>query len=202
VDTPGITPIPPAEWSEDARQTLPRFLRRPELYLPERPDAAPMPQALRLFAHHVELGAAWMTFNEMLIGPHATLDTRTRELAILRVAWSTGSRYEWKQHVRMGKHAGLSTEQLYAVAEGPGAPSWTPFERAILAAADEIVEERSVRAETWKELSGQLDPAQILELTFVIGAYLCFAVVTNAARLQPDPPTEEVDAPELPARPD
>ena len=202
MDAPGLPPLPYDEWSDKAREVLPRFLRRPDLYIPRRPDAAPMPQALGLFAHHVELGTAWMEFNNMLIGPHSTIDEPTRELVILRVAWRTGSGYEWKQHIRMGKHSGLSTEQLYAVAEGPAAAVWSPFQRALLEAVDQLVDTNRISGATWQELAGQLDSAQLLELIFVIGAYVCFAMATNSTRLQPDPPTEVVDAPDLPVRPD
>jgi 4-carboxymuconolactone decarboxylase len=196
----GLPPLPFEQWSEEARTVLPRYLRRPELYLSGRPDAAPMPRALGLFAHHVELGAAWMSFAERLAAPDARLDPRYRELAILRVAWRTGSEYEWKQHVRIGLGAGLATEYLYAVADGPQAELWTPLERAVIRAVDQIVDWYQIEVATWDELAGQMDEAQLLELLFVIGSYLCFASVANSVRLAADPPTEPVDAPELPAR--
>lgn len=193
----GIAPLPVDQWSETAKSVLPKFLRRPELYLSGGPDAQPMPQALGLFAHHVQLGASWMAFNEVFIGEHATIDVRLRELAILRVAWVTRSRYEWKQHTRIGFHAGLTTEDLYAIPDGPASPTWTPLERAVLEAADQVVRSTRVEAGTWKVLAEHLDEAQLLELTFIIGAYLCFAAVVNSVGLEPDPPTEPVDAPEL-----
>jgi 4-carboxymuconolactone decarboxylase len=192
----GLAPLPYGQWSESARTVLPRYLRRPELYLS---GAAPMPQALGLFAHHVELGAAWMAFAELLSGHEATLDARHRELAILRVAWTAGSDYEWMQHARIGRHAGLTTEQLHAVPAGPGSPLWTPLERSVLEAVDQVVENRCIDSGTWAALAEHLDAAQLLELSFVIGGYLCFATVANSARLAADPPTEPVDAPRLPA---
>jgi len=195
----GLTPLPVDQWSEAARSILPGYLRRPELYLSGAPDAAPMPQALGLFAHHVELGAAWMSFTELLASERATLDPLCRELAILRVAWKTGSNYEWKQHARIGLAAGLTTEQLYAIPDGPGAVLWTPFERSVLEAVDQVVDSSRIDAATWDVLAGHLDAAQLLELSFVIGSYLCFATVANSVGLVADPPTEPVDAPELPA---
>lgn len=194
-----LPPLPFEQWSEEARTVLPRYLRRPELYLSGAPDAAPMPRSLGLFAHHVELGAAWMSFTERLAAADARLDPRYRELAILRVAWRTGSEYEWKQHTRIGLGAGLTTEHLYAVPDGPPAPLWTPLERAVIRAADEFIDSYQVGASTWDDLARQMDEAQMLELLFVIGGYLCFAGVANSARLAADPPTEPVDAPQLPA---
>lgn len=198
--SPGLPPLPVDQWSDEARAVLPGYLRRPELYLSGKPDAQPMPQALGLFAHHVGLGAAWMSFTEFLAGQQSTLDPALRELAILRVAWKTGSRYEWKQHTRIGRATGLTTGQLYALADGPTAAVWTPVERSILEAVDQIVDDSQVADATWQALAAFLEPPQLLELTFVIGGYLCFAVVANSVRLEPDPPTEQVDAPELPTR--
>ena len=83
---------------------------------------------------------------------------------------------------------------------GPAAAVWTPVERSVLEAVDQIIDFSRVEDATWQALAAYLEPPQLLELTFVIGGYLCFAVVANSVRLEPDPPTEPVDAPELPAR--
>jgi acyl-CoA synthetase (AMP-forming)/AMP-acid ligase II len=190
-----LAPLPFEQWSESARTVLPRYLRRPELYLS---GANPMPQALGLLAHHVELGAAWLAFAELLAGDGATLDARLRELAILRVAWRTASNYEWLQHARIGRNAGVTTEQLYAIPEGPGAALWTPLERHVLEAVDQVVGNQRIDARTYGALAEDLDAPQLLELSFVIGSYLCFATVTNSVGLEADPPTEPVDAPQLP----
>jgi 4-carboxymuconolactone decarboxylase len=189
-----LAPLPFEQWSDAAKEVLPRFLRRPELYLS---GEHPMPQSLGLFAHHVELGAAWMTFSELLAGPAAALDQRHRELAILRVAWRAGSNYEWMQHIRIGTHAGLTTEELYALPEGPASPLWGPLERLILEAADQIVERCRIGDATWAGLAEHLAPAQLLELTFLVGSYLCFAAVLNSVGMAADPPTEPIDAPSL-----
>ncbi len=196
----GLPPLPVDQWTDEAKTVLPGYLRRPELYLSGKPDAQPMPQALGLFAHHVGLGAAWMTFTEFLAGERSTLDPALRELAVLRVAWRTGSAYEWKQHTRIGLGTGLTTTQLHALPDGPEAAVWTPVERSVLEAVDQILDLSRVEDATWQALAAYLEPPQLLELTFVIGGYLCFAVVANSVRLEPDPPTEPVDAPDLPAR--
>jgi 4-carboxymuconolactone decarboxylase len=194
----GLAPLPVDEWSAQAKDVLPRYLRRPELYLSGKPDAPPMPQALGLFAHNVDLGAAWMSFTDFLAGQRSTLDPALRELAILRVAWQTRSAYEWKQHTRIGLGTGLTSAQLHAFPEGPVADVWTPLERSVLEAVDQMVARSGVEDATWRALASSLEPPQLLELSFVIGGYLCFAVVANSVRLEPDPPTEPVDAPELP----
>lgn len=192
-----LDPLPVDEWGDEARGVLTSYLRRPELYLSEGPDARPMPGALGLLAHHLPLGQAWLAFNEVLAG-QTTLDVRLRELIILRVAWRTRSAYEWAQHTRIGHHAGLTVEQLHAIPAGAAAQVWTAVEQSVLAATDQMVDGFKVDDRTWAQLSEHFSDTELVELLFVVGAYLCFAVVTNSAGLQPDPPTEPIDAPTLP----
>jgi len=101
---PRLTPLPYAEWDEETRATLLQYLRRPELYLSDGPDAQPMPLVMELFAQHVPVGESFMTFTDTFVSDDSTLEPRLRELLILRVAWRTGSGYEWNQHHRMGGH--------------------------------------------------------------------------------------------------
>ncbi len=166
------------------------YLRRPELYLSGAPDAPPMPIVLELFAHHLPLSSAWLPFTAMLAGGEATLRPEHRELLVLRVAWRTHSGYEWTQHLRSGRESGLTDAQIDAIPEGPTAAVWTPLERALLAAVDEMTDGFAVSEETWRTLAASFDRAQVLELLFVIGGYLCLAGVLNSVGLQPELPSD------------
>jgi alkylhydroperoxidase family enzyme len=42
-------------------------------------------------------------------------DTRLRELMIMRIAWFTGSVYEWTQHWRVATTAGIPPDDILAV---------------------------------------------------------------------------------------
>jgi alkylhydroperoxidase family enzyme len=192
-----LQPLPFEQWSDDARAQLPSYLRRPELFT--GPDALPMPTVLGLLAHHLPIGDSWLEFNRVLADETA-LDERLRELLVLRVAWRARATYEWYQHVRIAHHAGITTEQLHAIPDGADADVWTPLERALLRAVDQMVDAQGIDAETWAELGRHLDDAALLEVLFVTGAYLCFAIVLNSIDLPADPPTEPIDAPDLPER--
>ena len=182
-EQPRLAPIPFAEWDEPTRATLLQFLRRPEIYLSGTADAPPIPVVLEMFARHVPLSASWLPFTEMLAGPDATLSARTRELLILRVAWRTRSGYEWAQHSRMGADAGLTTWQIDAMTEGPAAAVWTPLERTLLTAVDEFIDDHAVGNATWAALAAEFDSAQLFELLFLIGGYVCLAGVLNSIGL-------------------
>jgi 4-carboxymuconolactone decarboxylase len=190
---PRLAPLPYAEWDEETRATLLQYLRRPELYLSGAPDAPPMPVVLEMFAHHLPLSVSWLPFTEMLAGGDAKLRVQDRELLILRVAWRTRSGYEWAQHSRMGAEAGLTAPQLEAIAEGPAAAVWTPLERTLLTAVDEMIDDHAVGDATWAALASHFEPAEMFELLFVVGGYLCLAAVLNSIGLQAGLPTPEVD---------
>jgi 4-carboxymuconolactone decarboxylase len=190
---PRLAPLPFAEWDEETRATLLQYLRRPELYLSGAPDAPPMPVVLEMFAHHLPLSASWLPFTEMLAGGDAKLHVEHRELLILRVAWRTRSGYEWAQHTRMGAEAGLTAPQLEAIAEGPAAAVWTPLERTLLTAVDEMIDDHAVGDATWTALASHFEPAEMFELLFVVGGYLCLAAVLNSIGLRAGLPTAEAD---------
>jgi 4-carboxymuconolactone decarboxylase len=185
-----LSPVPFATWDERTREVLLSHLRRPELYLSGKPDAPPMPIVLELFAHHLVLSDRWLSFADMLASSDALLEPMTRELLILRVAWRTRSGYEWSQHRRMGAEAGLDEARLEAVLEGPDAAVWTPEERTLLQAVDEMIDHSAVSPATWEGLTASFDAATIFELLFVIGGYLCLATVLNSIGLQADLPQE------------
>ena len=190
---PRLAPLPYAEWDEETRLTLLPYLRRPELYLSGASDAPAMPIVLEIFAHHLPLSASWLPFTEMLAGGDAKLRVEHRELLILRVAWRTRSGYEWAQHSRMGAEAGLTGDQLEAIAEGPAAAVWTPLERALVTAVDEMIDDHAVSDATWAALASHFEPAEMFELLFVVGGYLCLAAVLNSIGLRAGLPTPEAD---------
>lgn len=144
-----LTPVPSAEWDENTRSVLLRYLRRPELYLSGGPEAPPMPVVLELFANHLPLGDSFMGFTGMLAGADAELDAVHRELLILGVAWRTRSGYEWAQHARAAVEAGLTPEKVEAVPQWSASQAWTPTERALLAAVDDMVDRFAVSDATW-----------------------------------------------------
>jgi alkylhydroperoxidase family enzyme len=183
---PRLAPVPFAEWDDDMRATLLSHLRRPERYLSGAPDAPPMPVVLELFANHLPLSETFLTFTDMMAGDQSKLEPRIRELAILRVAWRTRSGYEWSQHRRMGADEGLSEAQLDALPDEPSSAVWSPAERAVLTAADEMIDSFAVSDETWAALTSSFEAAPLFELLFVIGGYLCLATVLNSIGLRGD----------------
>jgi 4-carboxymuconolactone decarboxylase len=165
-------------------------------YLSGLPDAPPMPGILGLLGHHPALGANWLSFSAGLL-EDPVLEPLDRELLILRVAWRTQCRYEWAQHARMALSAGLTAEQVAAVASPADVACWSPAQQDLLLAADQMIEGHRVADATWERLAGRFDQRALLEVLFVIGSYVCLALVLNSAGLEPDPGADH-DGAELP----
>jgi AhpD family alkylhydroperoxidase len=138
---------------------------------PPRDDRRPKGlNALGTLARHPELTRAFHTFNgHVLFG--TTLSPRQRELLVLRVAALRGCEYEWEQHVILAADAGLSPDDIARVAQGPDAPGWSPLDRALVAAVDELLGDAKITDATWAALVDVLDEQQAMDLVFTVGAY-------------------------------
>lgn len=126
-----------------------------------------------------------------LLGPllgRPTLDPRLRELVIMRVAWRTGSGYEWAQHWRLGPGFGAGADDLAAVRDWRASPRFGPTERAVLAAVDETLDGRALADDTWSALVAALggDVRAAMECCFVIGGYQMLSGVLRTLRVPLD----------------
>jgi AhpD family alkylhydroperoxidase len=134
---------------------------------PDRPKGL---NALGTFAHHPELTRAFHTFNGHVLFA-TTLSPRQRELLVLRVAARRDCAYEWVQHVVLAADAGLSDEDVARVAEGPTADGWDELDRALVQAADDLLDDARIADATWAALEGSLDRQQLMDVVFTVGAY-------------------------------
>jgi AhpD family alkylhydroperoxidase len=129
----------------------------------------------------------WLHFAGRLM-PGGKLPRRSTELVILRVAHLRGCAYEFDHHVRLGRRAGVTDEDVARVQAGPTADGWSTDERALLAAADELVERRDLSDEGWARLHASYDDRRALELVLLVGHYDMLATALVALRVQPDRP--------------
>jgi len=147
--------------------------------------------------HHPALAGPFLTYNNVLLQTPA-LGHRARELVVLRVAWRTRSRYEWVQHLRLAARVGITAEEIAAVADGPGAETWTPHEADLLAATDQLIDGYRIDDDTWARLAEQLDERQLVELVFVAGTYTLLAMAFNSLGLELDADLQEYATTSLP----
>jgi AhpD family alkylhydroperoxidase len=143
------------------------------------------PNIFTTLARHRGLFRRWLWFAGALM-PGGKLPRRDTELVILRVAHNTGCAYEWGHHERLGRRAGLSTEEIARVREGAGAAGWGEREKLMLAAADAMHADGEIGDELWAQLARQLDERGLIELCMLIGHYEMLAMTLNTLRVEPE----------------
>lgn len=156
----------------------------------------------RTLAHAETAFRPYLRFGAAILG-ELKLDPRLRELAILQVAALAEAEYEWVQHVAIGRHVGVTDEQIAAVERGDlGAGCFGEPERAVLAFTAEAVRGPRVAEETWGAVSAVLTPREIVELLLTVGSYLMLARVMTVLEIEVDPPAgdEVVDTVQRGAR--
>jgi AhpD family alkylhydroperoxidase len=186
-DGPRIPPLPPRQWPKEMRQAIaalqPPNPRHP--FPPRRDDRPKGLNALGTLARHPALTSAFHTFNGH-VQFATTLSPRQRELLVLRVASLRGCKYEWAQHVVLAGDAGMSSDEIARIAKGPEAPGWSTLERAMLAAADELVGDAMVTEATWAVLASELDEQQLMDLVFTVGSYEVLAMAFRSFGIELD----------------
>ena len=145
------------------------------------------PNIFTTLARHHGLFRRWLWFAGALM-PGGKLPRAETELVILRVAHNTGSDYEWSQHERIGRRAGLSEEEISRVRVGPGAPGWSERQALLLRATDEMHGQRRIGDGLWAELSRHLDEVLLIELCLLIGHYEMLAMTLNTIGVEPERP--------------
>jgi alkylhydroperoxidase family enzyme len=153
---------------------------------PERGGGRPKGlNALGTLARHPALTRAFHTFNGHVLFA-TTLSPRQRELLVLRVAAARQAAYEWEQHVVLAADAGLGAEEIARIAEGPGAPGWSPLDGALVRAVDELLADAEITDATWGVLAAELDERQLMDLVFTVGAYDLLAMAFRTFGVQLD----------------
>lgn len=196
---PRLAPLPRAEWGDDVRAALRTGFSDDvaDRFMATGADAVAVPNVVGTLMHHPALAGPFLAYNAVLLR-RPVLDARVRELAVLRVASRTGCDYEWAQHVRMAAAAGITVDEIDAVADGRDA-AWSAFDAAVLAATDELVDGYRVGDATWRVLAEHLDERQLVELVFVVGTYTGLAMAFNSFGLELD---ADLPAAAMPTRSD
>jgi alkylhydroperoxidase family enzyme len=117
------------------------------------------------------------------------LDPVQRELAILQVARQAEARYEWVQHVAIGRAVGVRDDQIAALEDGAlESPAFSDAERAVLAFTAAVVSGPRVSDEIFGALRRHLGEREVVELLITIGDYWMLARVMTVLEVELDPP--------------
>jgi 4-carboxymuconolactone decarboxylase len=124
----------------------------------------------RVLLQHPKLTRAWSNFAGYILSDRQTLAVREREILILRIGWLNQAPYEWEQHVRIAKEAGISDDEIHRIGKGPKA-GWNKQDAALIQAVDDLFENSVVSDESWKTLSERYNTEQMMDVVFTVGQY-------------------------------
>jgi alkylhydroperoxidase family enzyme len=145
------------------------------------------PNLFTTLGRHRRLFRPWLRFAGRLM-PGGALPRADAELVILRVAHLCGSEYERTHHVRIGARAGLSRDQISALAtDDPPSSAFAQRQRTIITAVDELLATRTLSDTTWSALvAAGLDERELIELPMLTGHYTMLAMTLNTLAVEPD----------------
>ncbi len=115
-----------------------------------------MTRAPASFQHWASFAASILLASEF--------DARKREIAVLRVAHVTGSRYEWTQHVTVGKQVGLQEAEIEKIATDGPVTSLDEEGNLLCRVADEISRDVRLSDEALEAIVGRYGERQATEL--------------------------------------
>jgi alkylhydroperoxidase family enzyme len=134
-----------------------------------------------------------------MLQPNRALPAPLRELAILRAAIAGDSRFEYSQHMKVARMAGLSEDKLAAIKGWATSDKFDPKERAVMAAADEMVARNLIEDDTFAALKRHFGDEQIMEIVYVIALWRMHGMIVRALHLEYDNDTTSRLV-EIPAR--
>ena len=138
--------IPYDEWDFEALAEISPGMKPPDM------------SVVAFFAHHPELARKFLTWNHYMNTKACELPRQVREMVILRVSLRRRSRYEWAQHIKSARRAGISDEEIRAIGE-----------------------------ETYTSLAAELDERQLISLVFLVGTYSMLSMAFGTFQIELDP---------------
>ncbi|MEO7385214.1 MAG: carboxymuconolactone decarboxylase family protein [Novosphingobium sp.] len=175
--TPRIPPLPPEEWTSEAREVF-AYWEGPTAY-----ENGSRSNTMMTLAQHPRLAIASQHFGKYVL-VESDLSTRQRELIVLRIAWRYNSAHQWTHHVLSGRKIGMVDAEFEALrATGPSSV-WCAEEQAIIDAVDQLCDTGQVENSTWNMLAQTMDTHKLMDILYAIGMFTMNAWAFNAMGIE------------------
>jgi len=149
----------------------------------------------RALGNHPALAAAWTEFANSIRHDSRT-PRKLREIMILRTAQIARSHYEWAQHLKMARKAGVTEAQIDELELWRESKHFDARERAALALTEGVMES-DVTDEVYAEAAKHFGHAEYVELCLTAAFYAMVSRMLDAMRVELDPGVRE-HSPRLP----
>ncbi|MCB0994492.1 MAG: carboxymuconolactone decarboxylase family protein [Acidimicrobiales bacterium] len=148
---------------------------------------------LRVLANHSQVMEPFITWSTFVA--HGALGRREHELAALRAIWLLRSEFEYGHHVAYARGAGLSEEEIEGVRVGPSWPHWNELDRALVSAADELLDTSKISDATWAVFERELTLDQRIEVPITVGQYTMLSFVAESLGVELEDGYERLPTP-------
>jgi alkylhydroperoxidase family enzyme len=183
---PRLAPVQPEQYTEATREFFGQwtggFFK----------DADQNP-VLRTLAHHPALANAFSALNVQLLSAN-TLPVKLRQIAIMRTAWICQSTYMWSSHLNTSRLCGLGPDMYGPLQRGANDPYFSEFERVVIRATEELVQDHVVGEANWQALAAEWNEQQLLDFLFTVGCYAMVAGVMRSTGVQREADLRELAA--------
>lgn len=112
------------------------------------------------------------------------LDEELREIVILRTGHLRKSEYEVVHHRRAARVIGMSQERIDALEPAGDLSVFSAAERKVIRFVDEVVMDGTPSQETFDAVAQFMNPAELVELTVVIGVYTLVSQVCSTFEIE------------------
>jgi AhpD family alkylhydroperoxidase len=144
-----------------------------------------LPNLYRMLLNSPPIAEGWLNLLTA-VRQRCTLAGRIRELAILRVALLNRADYEYRGHIPYAKKAGVSEEQIEALANWQSSPCFDEQEQCALALIDSMTRQIQVPEEIFERAFRHFGNRQTLELCVTVGAYNMISRFLEAVKIDHD----------------
>ena len=155
--------------------------RGPQLF-PLVDEAGGLAGPFNAFLVQPRLGYAWQALGAA-VRYETSLSDRAREIAILVVAAHAGSAFEWYAHEAVGRHAGLTDDELHAVRTGRLDALSDEHERLVATTVHALCDRGDLDDDEYRRADDALGSAGVFELLTLAGYYLALALQMRVFRV-------------------
>ena len=152
--------------------------RMPYLEIADMPEklaetvrALPPLNIFRMLGHATTATPGFLAMGGALLS-QGELDSRLRELVIVRVGILSNAKYEVHQHDRISRDVGVPEPKIQALRVGPEAPEFDEWERLVLRFTDVVVRDVKAPDDLFNEVAAKLTHRGMAELVLTIGFYM------------------------------
>lgn len=124
----------------------------------------------------------------------SSLDARRREIAVLRVARATGAGYEWAQHERLARSAGVSEQEINAISTEEPVSSLDEEANLLCRVADEVSRNVRLSDDALQQMIDRYGSREATEVILLVSYYNMVSRFLESTRVPLEDEPADIEA--------